>query len=99
MPCSSKIETGYLLKLIEQGADGVEVIACPGRKCQFIVGSARAEGRVEFASILLEEAGMGSDRIGIKHRNGLTANEIMNIAEERANAVRPLGQNPMKIAV
>jgi coenzyme F420-reducing hydrogenase delta subunit len=96
MPCSSKIETGYLVKLIERGADGIEVIACPGKKCQFIVGSARAESRVDYARTLLEEAGLSADRVGIRRKNHLTADEIMNIAEERANAIRPLGQNPMK---
>ena len=96
MPCSSKIETEYLLKLIEQGADGVEVVACPGKKCQFIVGSARAEGRVNYARTLLEEVGLSADRVGVRRRNQLTSNDIMIVAEERADAIRPLGQNPMK---
>lgn len=97
IPCSSKIETSYLIKLIEQGADGVAVVACPTKQCQFLVGSARAEHRIKHAQDLLEEVGMSADRLGMVRGHDLTSNQIMTIAEERANAIRQLGENPMKI--
>ncbi len=96
MPCSSKIETRNLVKLIEQGADAVVVVACPGTQCQFTVGSSRAEHRVRHAGAILEEVGMSGDRVGMLRRSGLSADEMMSIAEERAGVVRPLGRNPMK---
>ncbi len=96
MPCSSKIETRYLVKLIEHGADAVEVVACPGKQCQFTVGSSRAEHRVRHARAILEEVGMSGDRVGMLRRSSLSADEMMSIAEERAGVVRPLGRNPMK---
>jgi coenzyme F420-reducing hydrogenase delta subunit len=98
MPCSSKIETRHLIKLIEQGADAVEVVACPGRECRFTVGSSRAEHRVGHARAILEEVGMSGERLGIVRRDGLSAGEIMSIAGERADLVRPLGENPMRAA-
>jgi coenzyme F420-reducing hydrogenase delta subunit len=98
MPCSSKIETRYLVKLIEQGADGIELVACPGKQCQFTTGSSRAEHRVRHARTLLEEVGMSGDRLGMVRRTNLSADDIMAIAEERAGKVGPLGQNPMKAA-
>lgn len=98
MPCSSKIETRYLIKLVEQGADRVELVACPGKQCQFTVGSSRAEHRVKHARTLLEEVGMSGDRLGMVRRSGLSADDIMAIAAECAEKVRPLGQNQMKAA-
>jgi len=98
MPCSSKIETRHLIKLVEQGADAVEVVACPGRECRFTVGSSRAEHRVRHARAILEELGMSGERLGMVRRDGLSAGEIMSIAGERADLVRPLGENPMKAA-
>jgi len=97
-PCSSKIETRYLIKLIEQGTDRVELVACPGKQCQFTVGSARAEHRVRHARTLLEETGMSGERLGMVRRSGLSADDIRAIAAECADKVRPLGQNPMKVA-
>ena len=95
MPCSSKIETRDLVKLVEQGADAVEVVACPGKRCQFTVGSSRAEHRVRHARSILEEVGMSGDRVGIVRRDGVSADEVMGIAEERAGVVRQLGRNPL----
>ena len=99
IPCSSKIETGYLIKLIERGADAVAVVACPTKQCQFLVGSARVEHRINHARDLLEEAGMDAGRLGLVRRHGLTGDQVMNIAKKRANSVRRLGENPMKITV
>ena len=48
MPCSSKIEVPYILKILERGADAVEVVACPADGCRFLVGSLRAEKRIDY---------------------------------------------------
>jgi len=97
MPCSSKIEPQHLLKLIEQGADGVVVVACPEEQCQFMIGSSRADRRVKYARTLLDEVGMSADRLALVRRQGLAAGDIMAIAEETASIISPLGQNPMKM--
>ncbi|MDY6892998.1 MAG: hydrogenase iron-sulfur subunit [Chloroflexota bacterium] len=96
MPCSSKIETRYLIKLIEKGADGIVVMACPQKQCQFQIGSGRAQNRLNQARALLDEAGMHGERLGIVQGQSFSANEIMAAAKERADAVLLLGQNPMK---
>ena len=43
VPCSSKVEVWHLLKLVEEGADGVELVCCSEDVCQFLVGNDRAE--------------------------------------------------------
>jgi len=96
MPCSSKIEPGHLVKLIEQGMDRVTVVACPEANCQFLVGSNRAEGRVRYARILLDEAGMGAERVGIVRKDGLSVADLIGIAEYGAKMVGRLGPSPMK---
>ena len=96
MPCSSKIETRHLVKLIEKGADGVVVIACPEKQCQFQIGSSRAENRINHARTLLDEVGIGADRLGIACGQDFSADAIVAIAKERVDAVLPLGKNPMK---
>ena len=96
MPCSSKIETRYLVKLVEKGNDGIVLVACPGKQCRFTVGSARAEHRISHAQSLLGEVGIGADRISIVRRAGLSVEDIFKIAADQAEKVRPLGQNPMK---
>ena len=96
MPCSSKIEVPYVLKILESGADAVEIVACPEKSCQYLVGSLRAEKRIEYIRGLLEKIGYAPERVGISRKILRSAEELINLAEARADAVRPLGANPMK---
>jgi coenzyme F420-reducing hydrogenase delta subunit len=96
MPCSSKIEVPYILRILEQGADAVEVIACPDRGCRFLVGSFRAEKRIDYIRVLLDQINFGAERVGISRSSGLSAKELVALAARRAEAVKNLRPNPMK---
>ena len=95
MPCSSKVEAPNVLKILEAGADGVEVVACPEKQCRFLVGSRKAEKRIDYAKGLLETIKMGAERLGITRKSGLNVKDLIAIAAKRADAVKPLGPNPM----
>ncbi len=96
IPCSSKVDVPHLLKILEQGADGVELVACPEDACRFLVGSLKAEKRIERASGLLSTIGMGGQRLGLSRKGELSTENLLALAKARARAVRPLGPNPMK---
>ena len=95
LPCSSKAELSHLLKLLAEGADAVQLIACPEENCQFLVGSARAEKRVERGRSLLAQIGLGEERLGLCRGRGLKIAELMDLLERRAGLVRGLGKNPI----
>ncbi len=63
LPCSSKIEVGHLLSTFEKGVDGVMVIGCSEGECQFVDGCLIARGRVLYTKRLLNEIGLGENRI------------------------------------
>ena len=96
MPCSSKVEASHVLKILSDGADGVQVVGCKVDHCRFLVGSSMADKRMEHARKLLDEILMGGARLGMDRGENLSSKELIGIAEERAKAVRPLGPNPMK---
>jgi F420-non-reducing hydrogenase iron-sulfur subunit len=95
MPCSSKIEVPYILKILERGADAVEVVACPADGCRFLVGSMRAEKRIEYIRGLLDEIHVGAERVGISRGPGLSAQDLVELAAKRAERAKTLGPNPM----
>ena len=95
VPCSSKVEVWHLLKLIEEGADGVELVCCPEEACQFLVGNDRAERRVARCAALLDSVGMGGGRVGLSRGAGLSEEDLLARAKGRAELVRPIGPNPM----
>lgn len=96
MPCSSKIEVSYILKMLESGADAVEVVACPEKSCKYLVGSLRAEKRIEYVRGLLEKIGYAPERVSISRKLSQSPEQLIDLARARANAVRPFGVNPMK---
>ena len=65
LPCSGKVNIPYLVKAFESGADGVLVVTCKKDECQYVQGSFRAENRVRAVDDLIEEIGLGRDRIAL----------------------------------
>ena len=76
LPCSGKVDLLYLLKAFETGADGLALITCPRNECRNPEGNLRASRRAEETNRLLEEAGMGRERVVALSMNGKGAAEI-----------------------
>ena len=98
MPCSAKVEVPHILRVLEQGADGVEVVTCPEGKCRSLVGNVMAEKRIAHARRLLDQAGLGAERIGLSRGEGFSVEDLSRLARERAAAAMSRGPNPMKAA-
>jgi F420-non-reducing hydrogenase iron-sulfur subunit len=63
LPCSGKLEVSFLLKALENGANGVALFGCPEGECHYLVGSTRAKNRVRYARRILSEIGLEEERI------------------------------------
>ena len=63
LPCSGKLEVFQLTRALETGADGVALFGCPEGACRYLTGSSRARGRVGHTGRILEEIGLGKDRV------------------------------------
>jgi coenzyme F420-reducing hydrogenase delta subunit len=95
LPCSSKIEPSYPLKMLADGADGVIVVACPEGRCRNLVGNVRAEKRINYVRSLLDKAGMGAERLTLERGENLLEKDLLELAQGRHRPVQMLGPNPM----
>jgi F420-non-reducing hydrogenase iron-sulfur subunit len=77
LPCSGKADLLYLLKAFETGADGLALVTCPKNECHYLEGNLRAPKRAEEANRLLEEMGMGTERIIVLTMDGKEIEEII----------------------
>lgn len=96
LPCSSKIEPSYPLKILADGADGVLVVACPEGRCRNLVGNVRAEKRINYVRALLDKARMGAERLTLERGEDLTEKDLLALAQRCLGPLKKLGPNPMK---
>jgi len=78
VPCSGKLQPEHLLKAFETGADLVVVLACSDGDCRYLEGRRRIERRLDYVRGLLDEIGLGGERLVLLDRPG----------DSRANGIR-----------
>lgn len=97
LPCSGKVDVEYILRAFEEGADGVYIVACPIGNCHHLQGNARATKRLEYVKKLLDEIGLGGERLGIFYMSGSQAHAFANAAIEMTERITKLGPNPLSV--
>ena len=96
VPCSGKVEVLYLLKAIEDGADGVMVLGCLEGDCHFMNGNMRATKRVTATKQLLEKVGMEPERVEMYNLSSAMAGKFADVIKDMTEKVRKLGPSPLR---
>ena len=63
--------------------------------CHFLEGNLRAKERVEYARDLIDEAGLGADRLEMYHIGASDAPLWAEKVVEMTDRIRKLGPNPL----
>jgi coenzyme F420-reducing hydrogenase delta subunit len=96
VPCTGRVDIIHMLKAFEQGADGVYLAGCLEGECHFLRGNLRAKQRVAHVKELLNECGIGGERIAMYNLSSAQGQRFAEIAKEMTEKVRGLGPNPAK---
>ena len=96
LPCTGKTDARYILQAFEEGADGVYVMACPIGNCHHVRGNERAKARVERTRRLLDQVGLGSERLDIFFLSGGMGESFAVAAREMTERIRKLGPSPLR---
>lgn len=97
LPCTGKTDIRYLLEAFEQGADGVYVVACPIGNCHHVRGNERGRARVKRARKILDEVGLGGERLDMFFMSGSQAQAFAIAAKTMTERIRALGPSPLKV--
>jgi coenzyme F420-reducing hydrogenase delta subunit len=76
VPCAGKLQPEHLLKAFEAGTDLVCVLACAEDNCHYLEGSRRAVRRIEHLRSLLDEVGIGGERLLAFHLPGSAKEDV-----------------------
>jgi F420-non-reducing hydrogenase iron-sulfur subunit len=96
VPCSGKVDTLHLLKAFENGADGVYVAGCLEGDCHFKSGNVRATKRVAQVRKLLDEIGIGGERVEMVNLSAGMGERFAETARQITERIRKLGPNPIR---
>jgi F420-non-reducing hydrogenase iron-sulfur subunit len=96
VPCAGRIETIYLLKALEKGADGVLIFGCYEENCQYLRGNLRAKSRLFYAQQMLDKIGLEKERLEICHLATNCGVKFAETLQQKSEALKKLGPNTAK---
>jgi len=95
IPCTGRVDVIHILQAFEGGADGVCLVGCQEGDCHYVAGNIRARKRVEYAKTLLNEAGVGGDRLQMYNLSASDGRKFAQVAREITDRVHTLGPSPL----
>jgi coenzyme F420-reducing hydrogenase delta subunit len=96
LPCTGKTDPRYVLRAFEDGADGVYIMACSMGNCHHVRGNERAYARVLRTKKMLDDIGLGAERLDMYFVSGGQGATFADAAKEMTERIRALGPNPIK---
>jgi len=85
VPCTGRLQPEHVLKAFESGASVVSVVACQDDNCHYVEGSRRCTRRIDYIRSLLNEIGLGEERLLLFHLPG-SASEDLAMAAGKASS-------------
>ena len=96
LPCTGRVDVIHMLRAFQKGADGVYVAGCLEGECHFLTGNLRARRRVEYAKKILDEIGIGGERLEMYNIAASDGPRFAAVAKEMHEKIMALGPNPIK---
>ncbi len=99
LPCTGKVDIIHIFRAFQKGADGVYVAGCLEGECHYLTGNLRAKKRVEYAKGILDEIGIGSERLEMYNIAASDGPRFAQVAREMHERIRGLGPSPIRQAI
>ena len=96
VPCTGKIEMEHILSAFEKGIDGVLIAGCLEGGCHFLEGNLRAKKRSEYLREMLDQIGVGRERLRMVNLSAAEAPTFAKRVKEIVETVKGLGPNPLR---
>jgi F420-non-reducing hydrogenase iron-sulfur subunit len=91
VPCTGRINPFYIVKALQEGADGVLVSGCHPGECHYITGNLHARRKFAMLKRFLTYIGMEADRTIFTWCSASEGDRFAQVVKGVTNAVRALG--------
>ena len=93
VPCSGRVNPAFLLRALQNGADGVLVSGCHPGDCHYISGNLVARRKFALLKELLRYAGIEPERVQFTWVSASEGGRFAAVIEKVVEEVRALGPN------
>lgn len=97
MPCTARLDLNFILKALQEGADGVLVVGCHPGDCAYKTGNLGAERRVRFARKLIGQLGLNENRVKMVFVSAAEGDKFAAEINQFAEEIRKIGPNPIRL--
>ncbi|HHX38663.1 MAG TPA: hydrogenase iron-sulfur subunit, partial [Armatimonadetes bacterium] len=94
LPCTGRISPLFILKALEQGADGVIVSGCHPGDCHYTAGNYHARRKYSVFRELLHFLGIEPERVTFSWVSAAEGKKWADLVNEVTATVRQLGPRP-----
>ena len=93
VPCSCRVNTNFIIRAFQKGADGVVIAGCHPGDCHYSTGNYYTRRRFSVFINLLEYMGIEKERLKIDWISAAEANKFATVMNEVLENVHRLGPN------
>lgn len=86
----------HILDAFEKGIDGILIVGCLEGDCHFVEGNLRARKRTDRIRFLIEEIGLGAERLKMVNLSDVMASAFVQHIKEAVETIKNLGPNPLR---
>jgi len=94
--CSGMVDSMYVLKALESGADGVLVAGCRIGDCHYISGNIKEEKIIGRLRTFLHRIGLEDERLRLQWISTGEGRLFAKTIEEMVSQLKKLGPSPLK---
>jgi F420-non-reducing hydrogenase iron-sulfur subunit len=97
MPCTARLDINFMLKALQEGADGVLIVGCHPGDCAYKTGNLGAERRVRFTRKLIAQLGLDENRVKMVFVSAAEGDKFAAEVNKFAEEIRAIGPNPIRL--
>lgn len=97
--CSARVDPTFVIRALEEGADGVLICGCHPGDCHYSEGNYKLMRRYPLLKKLLAEYGIENDRVRLEWVSASEGQRFADIVNDMTERVRALGPSTIRPAL
>jgi F420-non-reducing hydrogenase iron-sulfur subunit len=97
--CSARIDPTFVLKALQQGADGVLICGCHPGDCHYSEGNYKTMRRYPLLKRLLADYGIEPERVRLEWVSASEGKRFADVVNDMTEKIRALGPCMVKTAL